>query len=148
MLFGQAETRTVALGQLLFLRPCGHAVGDNRPNGMNDMPGRQIVASGDEGIARSQKPPLHDGGTLAAKLQAGSRMDTVVDTIVERRPTAQCLRIGRIDDGIDLQTSDVALPKQQPVIDCTMPDIGSLHIAQGDHALGFALQLQLGILLL
>ena len=55
VLLCQVKAGTVALSQLFFLLLCRNAIGNNRPDSVDDMTGRQIVAFCDEGIASSQQ---------------------------------------------------------------------------------------------
>ena len=80
-------------------------------------------------VASSQQPSLHLIGTLLAQLDAGGGVDAVVYAVVERCPAAQCLSVGSIDDGIHLQTGDVALPDGQSfVMNFHHPFVLSLHL--------------------
>ena len=93
------------------LKLSGDAVGDDGPNGVDDVFAWQVVGLRDFGLASwfLMALPLHHFVTFLAQLHARSGMDGVVDAAVKRMETAQHLAVGRIDDGINAETGDVAL---------------------------------------
>ncbi len=89
------------------------AVGDDRPDGVDDILARQVVGLGDFGLPRRFRVSLlqHQPVTLLAQLHARRGMDGVIDALVQRMETAQQLCIGGIHDGVHAETGDVALPQ-------------------------------------
>ena len=88
------------------------AVGNDRPDSVDDVLARQVVRLGDFGLPCRLQMSLsqHQPVTFLAQLYARCGMDGVVDALVQGMETAQHLRIGGIDDGIHAETGDVALP--------------------------------------
>ena len=115
VLLSQVKATAIALGQLLLLMFGRPSALDDRSDGVDDVLGGQVIALCDDGIARIQKTPLHDVGTLLAQLDARSGVDAIVDAVVQRRPTAQGLCVGGVHDGIHFQAGDVALPYLQAI---------------------------------
>ena len=95
---------SVARGQLFLLELRRDAVGDDRADGVDDVLARQVVRLGDFGLPRRFQMSLlqHQPVTFLAQLHACRGMDGVVDALVQRVETAQHLRIGGVDDGVNL----------------------------------------------
>ncbi|CRH68561.1 Uncharacterised protein [Chlamydia trachomatis] len=53
---------------------------------------------------------LHDFGALVAQLQAGRRMNRVINAIVQWPKTAEQRRVRRVHDSVDAKSGDVSLP--------------------------------------
>src|SRR4051812_39430313 len=94
---GEFEGAAVAGGEQFGL--AGFSVLPDRPDGVDDMPGRQAIALGDlrvAGLAAVERAALSD------KLRSGGTMDRAID------PAATEQRgVGGIDDGIDFERDDV-----------------------------------------
>ncbi len=112
VLIGTSHDVTVTGCQLFLLECRRDAVGDDRPDGVDDVLARQVVGLGDFGPPRRFRMSLlqHQPVTFLAQLHARRGMDGIVDASVQRVETAQHLRIGGVDDGIHAETGDVALP--------------------------------------
>ena len=78
----EVETRTVALSQLFFLILRWHTCFYDGTNGVDDVPGWQIIAFGHHGLACFQEPALQLVVTLFSELDACCRVDAVVDAVV------------------------------------------------------------------
>lgn len=109
---GAGHDVAIAGGQLLLLEISGNAIGNNRPDSMDDITTRQVISLRDFGMAGRflVALTLHQFVTFLAQLHARRRMDGIVDATMQRIKTAQHLAVGRIHDGIDAQAGDVALP--------------------------------------
>ena len=113
--FGTSHDVMVTGGQLFLLECRRNAIGNDGPDGMDDVLARQVVGFGDFGPPRRFRMPLlqHQPMTLLAQLHARRGMDGVVDASVQRVETAQHLCIGGVDDGVHAETGDVALRVEQ-----------------------------------
>ena len=95
-----------------FLVLRGDAVGDNRADRMDDILAGQVVGLGDFGSASLFGMPLleHQLVAFLAQLHPRSRMDGIVDALVQGMETTQHLAVGGVDDGVHAQAGNVALP--------------------------------------
>ena len=86
---------------------------NNGTYGVNHVGGRKIVAPGQLGLACRFWMPLlrHQMLTGQTQLQACLRVNGIVDTGMMGDETAHHLAVGRIDDGIHLQSRDITLPE-------------------------------------
>ena len=109
---GTSHNAAVARSQLFLLKIRRDAVWDDGAYCVNDVFAWQIVRLGDFRLSSRLGMSLfeHDGIAFLAQLHAGSGMDGVVDAPVQWVETTQHLTVGGVDDGVDLQTRNVALP--------------------------------------
>ena len=109
---GASHDVAVARGQLFLLEFRRDSVGNDRSNRMDDVFARQVVGLGNLGMARWFFMALTEHQLMAffAQLYARGGMDGVVDATVQRVETPQHLAVGGVDDGVDAQAGDVALP--------------------------------------
>lgn len=107
---GAIQARAVAGRQLPLLAGCWKARGNNRPHGMNDIPGRQIVSPSDDRASGGYPAALQNIVALPPQLQPCGRMDGIVDAVVKRLPATESPGVCSIDDGIDLEARDIPLP--------------------------------------
>ena len=86
---------------------------DNGPHGMEHISGREVIAFRQLGPPVGLRMPLglHKPVALRPKLQASRRMDGIIDAAMAGDEAAQQRGIGRVDDGVATQGSDIALPK-------------------------------------
>ena len=85
---------------------------------MDDVARRQVVGGRDLGAAGRLGMTLlaHEARAFEAQLDAGERVDGVVDAVVQRRPAAGHAVVGGVDDRVYRQGGDVAAPQAQPRI--------------------------------
>ncbi len=115
VVLGDVEAGAVARGQLLLLLTCRSSVGDDGADGVDDIFCRKVEARRDLGRARRLLVALrpHDAVAGLTQLDACGGVDGVVDAAVQGDEAAEQLAVGGIDDGVDLEPGDVALPHQQ-----------------------------------
>ena len=91
---GTSHDVTVTGGQLFLLGFSRDAIGNDRPDSVDDVLARQVVGLGDFGPPRRFRMSLlqHQPVTFLAQLHARRGMDGVVDALVQRVETAQHLR--------------------------------------------------------
>ena len=113
----QHEAGAVAGGEQLPVA-VGQWPVDDRADGVQHMPGREIVAPGELGLSGRLLVALgtHDRGTFLTQLQAGGGVDHVVDAVVPRPEAAQKPGVGRVHDGVRVQPRDVALPEDEALV--------------------------------
>ena len=82
------------------------------------MPRREVVAARQLGPSRWLLVALgpHDARALKAQLDPRVGVDGVVDATVVGHEAAQHLAVGGVDDGVDLEHGDVAVPHREPVV--------------------------------
>ena len=88
------------------------AVGDDRPDRMDDIFAGQVVGLGDLGLASRflMALLLHHLIAFLAQLYARCGMDGIVNALVQGMETAQHLAIGCVYNGVYLQTGNIPLP--------------------------------------
>ena len=89
------------------------------------VPRRDFRASGRLGRALF----AHDPRAFQAQLDAREGVDRVVDAQMPRRPAAQHLAVGRVDDGIRPDRGDIAAPQPQPRVGRGTDDRGIVDIS-------------------
>lgn len=111
MLRCQLQAGTVAGRQFLPL-PAGNAALNNGADGMQDVPGREVVAPCQLGPAIGFRVALglHDLIALVPKLEASRRMNGVVNADVAGTETAQQSGVVRIYNRVHLQPGNVPSP--------------------------------------
>ena len=111
---GGGQQVAVALGQ---------AALHDGAHGVDDVAAGQVVGRGDLGPAGGLRVALlgHEGGAVAAELDAGIGVDAVVDAVVAGAVAAGHTGVGGVDDGVAPQGGDVPLPEVQ-----TVPDGGKV----------------------
>ena len=116
IIFGsEGEAAFVAAGELGFVLRRQRSV-DDGADGVENIARWQIVARCDLGLAGRFEMALrfHDAVTFEAQLHAGEGVDGVVDAVVVRLIAAGHAAVGGVDDGVDAQRGDIALPEINP----------------------------------
>lgn len=108
---GQMERIDVARSQLFFLLLGGCAVGDDGSHGVDYILGGQVVSWSYDSFASINQRTFQNIIALLTQLHSCSRMYGVVDALVQRMETPQATAVGSVDNGIDLKSGDVALPR-------------------------------------
>ena len=114
MLCCKRETGLVARGQKPAVLIGQAALHDGTYRVQDEARGK-MVARCDLGLACRLIVALclHEFVAVVAHLDACHRLLDVVDAVMVRQEAAEHLAVGRIDDGIDAQPRDVALPKRK-----------------------------------
>src|ERR687898_255961 len=104
-MFSRQRQRAAIAGSKQFFL-VGFAAAPHRPDGVDHMPGFQLVAASDFGL-----PGLGaaEGSAFGQQFRSGSAMNRAVDATA-----AQEAAVGGIDDGIDVQGGDVGNNDFQP----------------------------------
>ena len=114
-LLGNVEAGPIARGQLLLLLRSWPTIGNDWSDGMDDILRRQVERW--RNLCRTRRflmaLRLHNAITGLTQLDAGGGVDSVVNTAVQRNEATEELTVGGIDNGVDLQPGDVALPHLQ-----------------------------------
>ena len=109
---GQGKTAAVARRQLVPLEITYALIADDGPDGMQNKSRRQVIGTGNFGIAGLFPVllDLHDRMAILSKHGAGSAVNNIIDAVVQRLKAAQQLIIGGIDDCVDPQPCNIPFP--------------------------------------
>ena len=110
----QFQAGTIA-GSKHFTVVRGQFSADNRSYRVQYISARQVVGRCYLCLSRrfGKALLLHYFGAFIAQLHTGKCMNGIVDTAVAGIVTARQLTVGSVDDGVDFQRRDIALPKTE-----------------------------------